>query len=134
VSTAFVPAAVAGAPTRSAWDRRARRVLRLDPDGPKASLFGAHNAFSKSIGISATRCLITYIMLPLMAPVVDLSGGVGPILGLTLSIVSVTAIFFATRRFFAADHKYRWAYAGVGSGLVVLLVVQGLIDLVALVT
>jgi hypothetical protein len=134
VSTAFVPAAVVDAPTRSAWDRRARRVLRLAPDGPKASLFGAHGAFSKSIAISATRCLITYIMLPLMAPVVDLSGGVGPILGLTLSIVSVTAIFFATRRFFAADHKYRWAYAGIGSGLVVLLVVQGLIDLVTLVT
>jgi hypothetical protein len=109
-------------------------VLRLAPEGPKASLFGAHGAFSKSIAISATRCLITYVMLPLMAPVVDLSGGVGPILGLTLSIVSVTAIFFATRRFFAADHKYRWAYAGIGSGLVVLLVVQGLIDLVTLVT
>lgn len=118
--------------SRSAWDRRARRLLALDPDGPKSSLFGAHGAFSKSIAISATRCLITYILLPLLAPVVDLSGGVGPFLGIALSVVSIVAIYFATRRFFAADHKYRWGYAVIGGGIVVLLVVQGIIDAVAL--
>lgn len=134
MNAAVAPPTEAPTPTRSAWDRRARRLLALDPDAPRASLFGAHGAFSKSIAISATRCLITYILLPLMAPVVDLSGGVGPFLGLGLSIVSVVAIFFATRRFFAADHKYRWAYAGIGGGIVVLLVVQGIIDLVALAT
>jgi hypothetical protein len=139
VTTAYVPADPAAptrpveVPTRSVWDRRTRRVLRLAPDAPRASLFGAHGAFSKSIAISATRCLFTYIFLPLMAPL-GLSGGVGPLVGVTLSVVSITAIWFATRRFFAADHKYRWAYAGVGGGIVALLVVQGLIDLVALAT
>jgi hypothetical protein len=141
VSTAFLPADSAATtptrpvdvPARGVWDRRARRVLRLAPDAPKASLFGAHGAFSKSIAISATRCLFTYIFLPLLAPL-GLTGGVGPAIGVVLSVVSITAIWFATRRFFAADHKYRWAYAGVGGGIVVLLVVQGVIDLVNLVT
>jgi hypothetical protein len=134
MDTTVAPTLREPTPTRSKSDRRARCVLGLDPDAPKSSLFGAHGAFSKSIAISATRCLITYIMLPLMAPIVDLSGGVGPFVGLALSIVSITAIFFATRRFFAADHKYRWGYAAIGGGIVILLVVQGVIDLVALLT
>jgi hypothetical protein len=118
---------VAAAPTRSVADRRMRRLLLLPPDGPKVSIMGAHSAFSRSIAISATRCLLTYIALPLLAPIVDLSRGVGPALGLLLSAVSMVAIFFAARRFFAADHKWRWPYAGIGAGIWVLLIWQSVL-------
>ena len=67
-------------------------------------------------------------MIPVLGPVLGLSGTVGPWLGLALSAVSTVAIFFATRRFFGADHKYRWLYAAVGSGIVVLLLVQSWFD------
>jgi len=113
------------APTveRSVADQRMRKLLLLPENGPKVSIFEAQQAFSKSIAISATRCLVTYVALPLLAPIVDLTGTVGGILGLVLSAISMTAIFFAARRFFAADHKYRWAYAGVGAAIYVLLIV-----------
>jgi hypothetical protein len=113
---------------RSAADRRMRRLLRLSVDGPRASLVDVHNAFSRSIAISATRCLLTYVALPLFAPAVHLSGGIGPVLGLLIGAVSVVAIVAATRRFFAADHRWRWGYIGIGGTILVLLVVQAVID------
>ena len=42
-------AIAAGTPERSAWDLRARRVLRLPADAPRESLLGANNAFAKSV-------------------------------------------------------------------------------------
>ena len=118
---------------RSHADQVMRRILRLPVDGPKASIFGAHGAFSTSIAISAARCLVTYIFLPLLSPLLNLSGSVGPILGLVVGAVSMIAIVFSIRRFFAADHKYRWHYAAVGGSIMVLLVVQAVIDVRALV-
>ncbi len=126
--------ATAVAPARSEADRRIRRLLRLPVDGPSTSIAGAHDAFSKSIAISAVRCLITYVALPLLAPLVDLTGAAGPILGLVLSAVSVTAIVFSTRRFFAADHRSRWAYLAFGSSIILLLLVGAIVDVVSLAT
>lgn len=119
-------------PVRSAADRRARRLLRLPQDGPRVSIVAAQSAFSRSLWISATRCLLTYVVLPVLAPLVDLSGGVGPVLGLALGAVSMVAIGFSIRRFFAADHKWRWRYSAIGGGVFVLLVVQAVIDIVDL--
>jgi hypothetical protein len=114
---------------RSPADRRMRRLLRLPEDGPKVSIIDAQNSFSKSIAISGMRCLVTYVALPLLAPIVDLSGAAGPILGLLLGTVSMVAIVFSSRRFFAADHKWRWAYTGIGAGIFVLLIVSAVYDL-----
>lgn len=119
---------------RSPWDRRARRILRLEPDGARGSLRGANEAASRSILISATRCTITYVLLPILGPAVGLAGVAGPILGLFLSAVSIVAIVYAARRFFDGDHRWRWPYAFVGSGIIVLLLVQSAIDVATLIT
>jgi hypothetical protein len=126
--TVSTPEVVTPTPGRSIWDQRARRVLRLPVDGPPTSVFGAHGLFGRSIAVSAVRCLITYVMIPVLGPIIGVSGVVGPWLGLALSIVSTVAIVFATRRFFGADHKYRWIYAAVGGGIIVLLAVQSFFD------
>ena len=119
-------------PVRSAWDRRARWLLRLPPDGPRTSLVGATNAASGSIAISAVRCMITYVVLPVLGPVVGLSGAAGPALGLVLSAVSIVAIVYAARRFFGGDHGLRWLYAAVGGAITLALLVQSAFDLAAL--
>jgi hypothetical protein len=114
---------------RSRADRVMRRLLRLPADAPKQSIFGTESVFGKSIAVSAVRCLITYVFLPLLAPIVNLTGALGPLLGLLLGAVSMTAIVISMRRFFAADHKYRWAYAGVGTAIMVALVFAAVFDL-----
>lgn len=130
-TTAPASAPVA-APTRSDADRTMRRLLRLPVDGPRTSIFGAEGAFQKSIAISAARCLFTYVLLPVLRPIVDLSGGVGPALGLVVGLVSMVAIAFSVRRFFAADHKFRWHYTAVGGAIFVLLIWQSVLDVQSL--
>lgn len=106
-----------------------RWLLRLPVDGPKESILGSESVFGKSIAISGIRCLITYVFLPLLAPIANLSGALGPLLGLALGAVSMVAITISMRRFFAADHKWRWYYAAVGGGIFVLLIVAAVYDL-----
>lgn len=89
---------------------------------------GAQNALSGSIAISGIRCIFTYILIPLMGPVLGL-GGIAPVLGLALGAVSVVFIVMSMRRFFAAEHKWRWGYASVGMALVVLVIVQSAFDI-----
>lgn len=110
------------------------RLLRvpLCPEGGVARR-SAENVFSASIAVSAVRCLLTYVALPLLAPVLDLTGGVGPVLGLVVGAVSMAAIVVSMRRFFAAAHGWRWRYAAIGGGVLVLLTVGAVDDLVALV-
>ena len=93
----------------------------------------AQNAFGRSMLISATRCLLTYVVLPLLRPVVDLSAAIGPAFGILLSLVSMVAIGFSLRRFFATGHRLRWAYAVVGGGIFVLVAAQAVIDLARLI-
>jgi hypothetical protein len=111
-----------------------RRLLRLPVDAPRASLVDVHNAFSRSIALSATRCMLTYVVLPLLAPVLNISGDLGPIFGLAIGAVSMIAIIAATRRFFAADHRWRGGYVAIGGGIFALLIVQAAVDIAHLVS
>lgn len=116
---------------RPAADVFMRRLLRVPEVG--ASGTAAERLFGKSLLLSTVRCLLTYVVLPLLKPVVDLSGGVGPVLGLLLGTVSSLAIVVSMRRFWAADHRMRWAYTVVGGGILVLLAFQAVGDIAALV-
>ena len=119
----------APAPARSDADCAMRRVLRLPEQAPRASHAAAQQAFSRSVWISAARCLLTYIVLPILGPIVGFAGNVGPVLGLTVGAVSMVAIVASIRRFFAADHRWRWRYTALGGSILVLLVVQAILDI-----
>ena len=114
--------------TRSEADQRMRRLLLVPEDGPRCSVADAQNAFSRSVFVSAARCLFTYLFLPLLGPILGLTNGVGPALGLVVGAVSIVAIVASMRRFFAADHRWRWRYTAIGGGIIVLLLVQAVID------
>ena len=117
----------------SAADAFVRRLLRVPNRPAPGAGRSAENVFGASIAVSTVRCLLTYVLLPLLKPVVDLSGGVGPVLGLLLGAVSAVAIVASMRRFWAASHRWRWAYTVIGGGILVLLVVQAVGDVAALV-
>jgi len=117
---------------RSPADLRMRRLLRIPDDGPRGSARAAENAFSTSVLISAVRCLLTYVVLPIGGPIVGLAGGVGPVVGLVVGAVSSVAIVASMRRFFRSDHRWRWRYTAIGGAILVFLVVQAVIDIAAL--
>ncbi len=121
-------AGTAAAAHRSNADRMMRRILRLPVDAPKQSIMGTESVFGKSIVISGLRCTLTYLVLPLLFPIFKLSGKSLPVLGLVLGVVSMVAITISMRRFFAADHKYRWGYAFMAVAIFGLLIVAGVKD------
>ena len=63
--------------------------------------------FSLSIMVSATRCILTYILLPFVTPFIGLAPGVGPVLGLVLGTVAVGSNGLSIRRFWRADHRWK---------------------------
>ncbi len=111
-------------------DAVVRRILRVPAGGDPDR--NAEKVFGRSIVLSSVRCLLTYVLLPLLKPVVDLSGGVGPVLGLTIGTVSAVAIVASMRRFWGAGHRFRWHYTVIGGAILVLLLVSAVGDLVAL--
>ena len=119
-------------PARSGADVRMRRLLRISDDRRRGSTRAAENAFSTSVLISAVRCLLTYVVLPIGGPILGLAGDVGPVVGLIVGAVSSVAIVASMRRFFRADHKWRWRYSAVGATILVFLAVQAVIDIVHL--
>ncbi|MCL5048616.1 MAG: hypothetical protein M1374_07565 [Firmicutes bacterium] len=73
----------------------------------------AQSTFSKAMLISATRCLLTYIILPFLAPLIGLSASVGPAIGIPLALVALFFDVVGIRRFFIAKHKNRWIFAWI---------------------
>lgn len=118
-----------GAPVGGA-DAFVRRLLRVPAGGDPGRT--AEKVFGRSILLSTVRCLLTYVVLPLLKPVVDLSGGVGPVLGLVIGTVSAVAIVASMRRFWRAGHRFRWHYTVVGGAILVLLVVSAVRDVLSL--
>lgn len=90
----------------------------------------AQRAFSTSILVSATRCLLTYIVLPFVAPALGIAKDVGPGLGLAIGAVAIGSNVLTIRRFHRADHRWRWAYTAISVSVICLLTVLMVEDLV----
>lgn len=104
------------------------RLLGLAPTVPVKGAPGTRpgeveRAFSKSMLVSAARCLLTYIVLPFLAPLIGVAKGVGPWIGITLGVVAIVFNVRSIRRFWAANHKWRWGYTVVGTSVIALLLV-----------
>jgi hypothetical protein len=112
-------------------DRFMRKILRL-PEGKTSTAAEARSAFQTSLVISACRCVVMYILLPFVLPIVGVASGVGPVIGLTIGILAIVAITYSIRRFWRADHSKRWhytAFATVIVGFLIYLSIKDIIDL-----
>ena len=88
----------------------------------------AESVFSKSILISAVRCLLTYVIFPFAAPIIGLAG-VGPWVGIVLSLVAIYFNVYSIRRFWATDHKFKKPMSALNLGVIVLVLVLLVLDL-----
>lgn len=114
-------------------------VLSAPMPGASAELTDAHQreaaaqrAFSTSIVVSATRCLLTYVVLPFVAPAFGIVADVGPGFGIAIGAVAIASNVLTIRRFHAADHRWRWAYTAIALTVITLLLVLMVEDLVDL--
>ncbi len=117
--------------SNSAADRFMRRLLRL-PEGKTSTAAEARSAFQKSLIITSCRCLLMYIALPFVLPIVGVASGVGPAIGLVIGILAIVSIIYSIRRFWRADHLKRWHYTvfgGIIIGFLIYLTVKDLAEI-----
>lgn len=89
--------------------------------------------FSTGIVLSALRCLLSYVLLPILAPVLGVATAVAPEIGLPLAVVALGFDVVGMRRFWLANHRSRWTMTGIYAavmGLVIGLMVIEIADLV----
>jgi hypothetical protein len=94
-------------------DRAMRKLLFVPEQRPAASEDAAHRLFSVSIVLSALRCLLTYIILPILTPLLGAATSVGPDIGIPLAVVALVFDVRGIRRFWLADHRWRWYMTGI---------------------
>lgn len=90
---------------------------------------GAHRAFRVSVVISAIRCLITYLLVPVVVPLASLAGWVAAPIGIALCVYAVVNGVVSLKRFWRSDHRHRWMYTifmTVVFGILALAVVSDL--------
>lgn len=119
-------------PVRSSADVFMRRLLRVDEAQPRLREDELRSAFSRSILVSATRCIITYLLIPFLGPVLGLAAGVGPVVGIPIGLLAIVFNVKSIRRFWWADHRFRWHYTAIGGTVIGMLVVLIALDLAEL--
>lgn len=117
----------AASPSRSAADRLARQVLRIGEADHQALL-----SLKGSIWLSGLRCIITYAVLPALAPVVGWIGVLARPLSVLLVLAAMVLSVHSLRRVWLADWDRRWGYTAFISVVLVLLTIVLVIDVRAL--
>jgi hypothetical protein len=108
---------------RSRADLVVRRLLRIRDRPVDLSDARTYKAFQRSMGVSAVRCTLTYVIFPFVLPALNFATGFGPWLGILIGSIALVCDTLAIRRFFAVDHKYRWHFSVVALAVMVLLTV-----------
>ena len=115
------PVAHGGTGTRSKADVIARKVLFIKERPAGVTNAQAYSAFQKSMLISATRCLLTYIVFPFVLPAIGIVSNLGSGLGIAIGSIAIVCDVFAVRRFHSVEHKYRWHFTAVAVLVIGLL-------------
>lgn len=116
-------ATVSPAPERSSADLTMRRLLGVTEGQRRPREEEVHRLFSASILVSALRCLLSYVVFPIAAPAIGAAGGVGPAIGIPIALVALYFDARGIRRFWLADHRYRWPITALYLCVMVLVTI-----------
>lgn len=101
---------------RSRADELARRILRIENEVP-----GAIFPMRGSLMLSAVRCLITYVAIPLLVPVFGWLTPIAAPVSLVLTVVAGVMAITSLRRVWAANWSGRWGYTVFAVAVLVAL-------------
>jgi len=92
------------------------------------------NRATRSLGgsllLSAVRCTLQYIVLPVVLPLLGLTGALSSVISLTLSLAAVGLILYNVIELWSTS--WRWRYLGLGTVMLCVLGVFLVDDLQAL--
>lgn len=91
-----------------------------------------HNIFGISVLLSATRCLLSYIVFPIVLPALGLARGVGPWIGIPVGLLALWFDALGVRRFWMADHRQKWLFTAIYGVVGTMVATLVLVDVVHL--
>ncbi len=89
-------------------------------DAPKQA--ATQNVFWASAAFSGVRCILQYVVLPFIFPLVGFAANVSEYLFIAISVIAVASMVMSLRRFWRVNYRYRWHYlvvALIGGGILV---------------
>ena len=92
----------------------------------------AENALTLSLMFSGLRCLLQYVLLPFLLPIVGVAADAAIPILLLINLIAMASIFFSLRRFWTIGYKHRWSYLAVALTALTLLLAFTLHDLMKL--
>ncbi len=116
-------------------DRTSATPTRSAPDNAtRESLGRVERAFNLSLVVSGIRCVLAYVLLPFVAPLIGLAPGVGPTLGIAIAVVAIAANVISMRRFWRVQHPWRRPVTVLHVGVIGFLLVLIAIDVATLIS
>lgn len=101
-----------------------RRLLRVPAVAPsKRTSAEAQGAFRASLIVSGIRCIITYLLIPILVPIISFAEWFAAPVGIVLCVVAVFTGINSVRRFWISDHRFRWMYTGFITFVFVVLAI-----------
>lgn len=120
---------------QASLDNIIARLLFVVPekDAPKEHIQEGERAFSFALLFSGVRCIIMYVILPFVLPLIGLAGAFGIYFDIVINIIAIGAIIYSLRRFWITDYVRKWQYLPVALVAFVVLTAFILLDLSTLV-
>ncbi|CAN5791516.1 hypothetical protein BH23ACT4_BH23ACT4_03120 [soil metagenome] len=106
----------------------------VDRPSSVAALGKAQRGFTVSMLVSGIRCVLAYVILPFVTPLLGLAPGIGPGLGIVIGTVAIGANLFSLRRFWVLRHPWRKPITVLHIGVIAFLLVLMTLDIAELVT
>lgn len=102
------------------------RMLRVQPQiSADADSAPAERAFGLSLAISGLRCILQYVVLPVVLPLISLTGGFSLAIVLVLDLLALTLLISSLRYFWRIRHPRRFDMLPL-AGVIILLVLGSL--------
>ena len=83
--------------------------------------------------ISTIRCTLTYLVFPFALPAFGLVTDTGVVISILIGTLAIICDIFSIRRFFAADHKWRWHFSTIAFSVICMLGILLVKDVVRMV-
>ncbi|MCY4071370.1 MAG: hypothetical protein OXG60_08725 [Chloroflexi bacterium] len=100
-------------------DSRARISARSDE---AAQTRRAENALTISLLFSGVRCILQYVLLPFLLPIIGVAADATVPILLLINLIAMVSIFLSLRRFWTIGYKHRWSYLVVALAALTLLI------------
>jgi len=82
----------------------------------------AERAFGFSLLFSGVRCILQYVILPFVLPLVGVATEAALPISFAVNLLAIGLIVYSLRRFWKIGYRYRWRYLGVALVALAMLV------------